>query len=276
MGAAGSKTQRLEKALGTTFPESEHFYGLENFGNTCYANSVLQALYYCMPMREHCIAYAAQCEAAGTTEDDLLSSLCDLFVSISNQRRRCGVHAPRRFIAKLRNENELFNNQMHQVRHAPRHRARAAAACVHSHGAVHPPTHARTHPRTHPPTRGALRCLQDAHEFLNYLLNEAAELLEKREKKATGQAAGRAGSEASASDEPSAPPPPYKAKTWIHSIFEGALTLTLTLTPTLTLTLTLTPTPTLTPNLTLTLTLIHSIFEGILTNETRCLTLSPT
>ena len=67
-------------------------------------------------MREQCIAYAAQCEAAGTTEDDLLSSLCDLFVSISNQRRRCGVHAPRRFIAKLRSENELFNNQMHQVR----------------------------------------------------------------------------------------------------------------------------------------------------------------
>lgn len=148
MGAAGSKTQRLEKALGTTFPESEHFYGLENFGNTCYANSVLQALYYCVPMREHCIAYAAQCEAAGTTEDDLLSSLCDLFVSISNQRRRCGVHAPRRFIAKLRNENELFNNQMHQVRRGPRHRARAAAACVHSHGArahAHPRTHARTH-----------------------------------------------------------------------------------------------------------------------------------
>ena len=67
MGATGSKSQRLEKALGTTFPESEHFYGLENFGNTCYANSVLQALYYCMPMREHCIEYAAQCAAAGTT-----------------------------------------------------------------------------------------------------------------------------------------------------------------------------------------------------------------
>ena len=140
MGAAGSKTQRLEKALGTTFPDSEHFYGLENFGNTCYANSVLQALYYCMPMREHCIAYSAQCEAAGTTEDDLLSSLCDLFVSISNQRRRCGVHAPRRFIAKLRNENELFNNQMHQVRQGPRRRGRgrAGATCV------------------HPPARGAL------------------------------------------------------------------------------------------------------------------------
>ena len=77
------------------------------------------------------------------------------------------------------------------------------------------PACSTAHPR-------AVLCLQDAHEFLNYLLNEAAELLEKREKKATGKSAGRAGSEASASDEPSTPPP-YKAKTWIHSIFEGGL-----------------------------------------------------
>merc|ERR1719272_2868598 len=103
-------------------------------------------------MREHCIAYAAQCEAAGTTEDDLLSSLCDLFVSISNQRRRCGVYAPRRFITKLRAENELFNNQMHQ----------------------------------------------DAHEFLNYLLNEAAELLEKREKAKAPKANGGSSGDSSA------------------------------------------------------------------------------
>ena len=61
---------------------------------------------------------------------------------------------------------------------------------------------------------------RDAHEFLNYLLNECAELLEKREKKAAGPAAAQTGGEASASDEPSEPAP-YKPKTWIHALFEG-------------------------------------------------------
>ncbi|KAK9142467.1 hypothetical protein Syun_011867 [Stephania yunnanensis] len=39
MGAAGSK---LEKALGDQFPKGERYFGLENFGNTCYCNNVLQ------------------------------------------------------------------------------------------------------------------------------------------------------------------------------------------------------------------------------------------
>ena len=38
MGATESK---LEKALGEKFPEGERYFGLKNFGNTCYCNSTL-------------------------------------------------------------------------------------------------------------------------------------------------------------------------------------------------------------------------------------------
>ena len=37
--------------------EAERLWGLENFGNTCYCNSVLQALYACHPFREFVESY---------------------------------------------------------------------------------------------------------------------------------------------------------------------------------------------------------------------------
>lgn len=36
---------------------SDKFFGLENFGNTCYCNSILQALYYSEPFRESVVSY---------------------------------------------------------------------------------------------------------------------------------------------------------------------------------------------------------------------------
>jgi len=211
MGGISSKP-RIDKALGASFPEHERVFGLENFGNTCYCNSVLQALYYCKPLREKCIEESLSRDPH--EEDDMLSCLCDLFHTISTQKRRCGVYPPRRFIAKLRAENEVFNNQMHQ----------------------------------------------DAHELLNYLLNEMADILEKRHKKEDGGVStssdkgaspdlkgrfaatvtrgtprneneedekGRGedlevkpgGSEDNCSEDLK-----YVCKTWIHSMFEGILT----------------------------------------------------
>lgn len=51
--------------------------------------------------------------------------------------------------------------------------------------------------------------MQDAHEFLNYLLNQACEILEEEEKRKRGGAA-----------LPTGMPPPT---TWVHDIFQGKL-----------------------------------------------------
>ncbi|ORY66143.1 uncharacterized protein BCR38DRAFT_173778 [Pseudomassariella vexata] len=51
----------LEKMLQTTGPlrqdGSDKYFGLENFGNTCYCNSMVQALYYTTAFREHVLNY---------------------------------------------------------------------------------------------------------------------------------------------------------------------------------------------------------------------------
>lgn len=77
MGAAGSK---VDKAI-LDLPDDERYYGLENFGNTCYANSVLQTLYFCRPFRERVLAYAQQRPSPGGKET-LLDCLADLFVEV--------------------------------------------------------------------------------------------------------------------------------------------------------------------------------------------------
>ena len=104
----------------------------------CYANSVLQALYACGRFRERVLAHHAQ----ATDEDTLLAALGDLFAQVANAKKRTGVVAPKRFIARLKKDNELFRSYMHQ----------------------------------------------DAHEFLNYLLNSCCDILEKEAREGTARA----------------------------------------------------------------------------------------
>ncbi|CAF3657012.1 unnamed protein product [Rotaria sp. Silwood1] len=115
---------------------SEHYLGLVNFGNTCYCNSVIQALYFCKPFREHVLNYRL---TQKNKKDNLLTCLADLFHMIINGKKRTGALQPKKFINKLRKENTIFDNDMQQ----------------------------------------------DAHEFLNHLLNTCGDILlaEKKEEK---------------------------------------------------------------------------------------------
>ena len=74
MGANSSKS---DKAL-TELPDAERYLGLENFGNTCYANSVLQTLYFCRPFRDRVLQYYNS-PAYKTAEDSLFCCLAELF-----------------------------------------------------------------------------------------------------------------------------------------------------------------------------------------------------
>lgn len=75
----GGSTSKLDKVLADS--PDERCFGLENFGNTCYCNSVLQALYFCKPFRGKVLAYASALPKEGT-EENLLSRLAELFVMV--------------------------------------------------------------------------------------------------------------------------------------------------------------------------------------------------
>ncbi|CAM9192142.1 unnamed protein product [Scytosiphon promiscuus] len=158
MGIGASHQTKLDREFGDVGDGDgqERFFGLENFGNTCYCNSVLQALYFCEPLRQH-LAQVREEDAnglngggnngtgkpgggsgsGGGNDNSVLSQLAELFSSISNQKRRSGHLAPTEFLHTLRQRNELFRGNMQQ----------------------------------------------DAHEFFNFVLNDMADTLVARKKR---------------------------------------------------------------------------------------------
>lgn len=75
----GNSSSKLEKALAEC-PDDERYYGLENFGNTCYCNSVLQALYSCRPFRDRVLAYGGALPKEA--DENLLNCLAELFMQV--------------------------------------------------------------------------------------------------------------------------------------------------------------------------------------------------
>lgn len=169
----GANASQLERTIGSDqFPANEHFFGLVNFGNTCYCNSVLQALYFCRPFREKVLQYKQT--QKNTKRETLLTCLADLFYSIATQKKKVGTIAPKKFIQRLRKENELFDNYLQQ----------------------------------------------DAHEFLNYLLNTVAETLQAEKT----QNCKKNSSQNGPTSNPGHQEKNNNTPTWVHEIFQGTLT----------------------------------------------------
>lgn len=87
--------------INTVF--NEIFALFFQFGNTCYCNSVLQALYFCKPFRDRVLQHKQQQKHA--KKETLLTCLSDLFHTIATQKKRSGSIAPKKFIQRLKKEN---------------------------------------------------------------------------------------------------------------------------------------------------------------------------
>lgn len=77
-------------------------------------------------------------------EETMLSALSELFAAIASQKKRTGSYPPKAFVARLRQEKEVFRSYMHQ----------------------------------------------DAHEFLNFILNDIVETLQREASEAARRRVG--------------------------------------------------------------------------------------
>ncbi|KAG8819024.1 hypothetical protein FRC17_010625 [Serendipita sp. 399] len=260
-------------------------FGLENFGNTCYANSVLQALYFCEPFRELVTSAAdrstlypsapsllAPPVAAQAPSSSPTTSTGKPSASKAESRPSIGAHKlsangdarPDGTTSKQETDETKPNTSITSNANAPNSGPSISSSpptifsalrslfihiSQHSHdkGTVAPQIFIAKLRKDNELFRSTMH--QDAHEFLNYLLNrivedieEEEQLLRKKERAdgdkgptlgLTGSTTGTVAEDLSNSITTSAtssqPPSAslsssHQKKTFIHSLFEGTLT----------------------------------------------------
>ncbi|KAL2860857.1 ubiquitin C-terminal hydrolase CreB [Aspergillus lucknowensis] len=247
----------LEKMLMELGPiredGSDKFFGMENYGNTCYCNSILQCLYYSVPFREAVLNYPKR-----TPIESLEAALAkSLRYQDPNARLEAEALAEKQKVANPPRPGQPPNPQQKpEDKDSPEYKKKIALqtlplletannsdsyamseslftsmkdifeSVVGSHtriGIIRPQHFLDVLRREHEMFRTAMH--QDAHEFLNLLLNAVVTNVEDAAKDPTPSKLLPA-DESSESLQPSSSSGLKTPNTtrWVHELFEGLLT----------------------------------------------------
>ncbi|KAL3464677.1 hypothetical protein BJX64DRAFT_88088 [Aspergillus heterothallicus] len=247
----------LEKMLMELGPiredGSDKFFGMENFGNTCYCNSILQCLYYSVPFREAVLNYPKR-----TPIESLEAALAKaLRYQDPNARQEAEALAEKQKAANPPRPGQPPNPQQKpEDKDSPEYKKKIALqtlplletannsdsyamaeslftsmkdifeSVVGSQsriGIIRPQHFLDVLRREHEMFRTAMH--QDAHEFLNLLLNAVVTNVEDAAKEPPPEKLLPA-AESSESLQPSSSSGLKTPNTtrWVHELFEGLLT----------------------------------------------------
>ncbi|KAG1868285.1 hypothetical protein DFJ58DRAFT_767322 [Suillus subalutaceus] len=215
-------------------PDGKQF-GLENFGNTCYANSVLQALYFCSPFRDLIIQHADPCAVIQEAlSSQFTPSAAPASPTVAARRKQTEPQS----VQESPQKPGIVKPPTPPIPSSPR-TLMSALRSLYIHISQNPADKGTIAPRAfidklkelNEAFRNTMH--QDAHEFLNYLLNKIVEEIEEEKKLVQVPLDDSAHSVKSSSttSQPlvmtastsSSGNPPTGA-TFIHQIFEGTLT----------------------------------------------------